>query len=365
MPEFKIRMPDGQIKTVSGPDRAGAMAFAKNNESVGFDNDRKLPAPKLAVPATLLAPADSQIERKKEQAIAKGTIVFVQARTWPGINKPGGVARVTKVHKGSNSIKYDIAYILGGKEKQVDESFVSLQESDPLPTIEECLDTSRSSRRSSRGVSMLVENKTRSMRHRRAAKTEPATSAAAPSIPIYNDEELKHIPADVLKWAGIVPKEKKGKKAKGGGGGAGKKDAMKSSRGKKRVLSDSNKNAEPKSPKKQKPDTAKEQQPLEKVDVDQSPEQDDQSNVVEALDEIIRPLPTHEIVSLADVRYSSLLHLDQKPSATGTLTLHAITSSLTDEDSKMFDSLRKMLKDKNGKCLNVLLELFCARPFLF
>ena len=31
MPEFKIRMPDGQVRTVSGPDRAGAMAFAKNN----------------------------------------------------------------------------------------------------------------------------------------------------------------------------------------------------------------------------------------------------------------------------------------------------------------------------------------------
>ena len=31
MPEFKIRMPDGQIKTVSGPNREGAMAFAKAN----------------------------------------------------------------------------------------------------------------------------------------------------------------------------------------------------------------------------------------------------------------------------------------------------------------------------------------------
>ena len=31
MPEFKIKMPDGQIRTVSGPDREGAMAFAKAN----------------------------------------------------------------------------------------------------------------------------------------------------------------------------------------------------------------------------------------------------------------------------------------------------------------------------------------------
>ena len=31
MPEFKIKMPDGQIRTVRGPDRDGAMAFAMAN----------------------------------------------------------------------------------------------------------------------------------------------------------------------------------------------------------------------------------------------------------------------------------------------------------------------------------------------
>ncbi|KAL9189305.1 hypothetical protein ACHAXT_011795 [Thalassiosira profunda] len=65
-------------------------------------------------------------------AIAKGTIVTVEARTWPGINKPGGVARVTKVHpaEGGQSARYDVAYVLGGKEKKVEGEYVSIQESE-------------------------------------------------------------------------------------------------------------------------------------------------------------------------------------------------------------------------------------------
>ncbi len=31
-------------------------------------------------------------------SITKDTIVVVMPRLWPGINKPGGVARVTAVH---------------------------------------------------------------------------------------------------------------------------------------------------------------------------------------------------------------------------------------------------------------------------
>ena len=49
--------------------------------------------------------------------ISVGAIVRVQSRTWPGINKPGGVARVAKVHPDSHS--YDVAYVLGGTEKSV------------------------------------------------------------------------------------------------------------------------------------------------------------------------------------------------------------------------------------------------------
>jgi len=58
-----------------------------------------------------------------------GTIIRVQARTWPGVNKPGGVARISKVHDRTEvGTKYDVTYILGGKEKFVDSVFISKHE---------------------------------------------------------------------------------------------------------------------------------------------------------------------------------------------------------------------------------------------
>ena len=47
--------------------------------------------------------------------IFEGQLVQVQARTWPGINKPGGVGRV--VRRGEQDV--DVQYVLGGGEKGV------------------------------------------------------------------------------------------------------------------------------------------------------------------------------------------------------------------------------------------------------
>jgi RNase P subunit RPR2 len=59
-----------------------------------------------------------------------GTLVFVKSRTWPGVNKLGGVARVTKVHVPSSAldcVKYDVAYVIETRrEKSIEEKFVSL-----------------------------------------------------------------------------------------------------------------------------------------------------------------------------------------------------------------------------------------------
>lgn len=58
-----------------------------------------------------------------------GTIVRVADRTWPGVNKLGGVAKIVKVHDESEAgIKYDVAYVLGGREKLVDSSFVTMHD---------------------------------------------------------------------------------------------------------------------------------------------------------------------------------------------------------------------------------------------
>jgi hypothetical protein len=52
-----------------------------------------------------------------------GTLVQVQERSWPGMNKRGGVAHVTAVHPGGSC---DVLFILGGKEKQVDAQYLRL-----------------------------------------------------------------------------------------------------------------------------------------------------------------------------------------------------------------------------------------------
>jgi hypothetical protein len=282
------------------------------------------------VPSTTVA---SLRPSEQERIITKGTIVFVQARTWPGINKPGGVARVTKVHaaadNGGNSIKYDVAYILGGKESRVDESFVTLNEVDELSTVEEGLETSMTT------TGSMSPEKKRSIRQRKAAmKPEPRSHAAA-SFPIYNDEELKHIPDDVLRWAGIVPK-KKGKTDQGESESSSKHDA---SKGKKRVLKESNVTSS-KSTKKLKP--------TDKALVKGAGKSSVAS--VKGFSDIISSLSNEELIGLADARYSQLLSLDEKQSTADTqLTLYAVTSTLSDKESDMLDSLCKLLKGKSGK----------------
>ena len=55
-----------------------------------------------------------------------GDVVNVAPRTWPGINKLGGVARITSVHDDlPQGPSYDVKYILGGTEAHVDACFVN------------------------------------------------------------------------------------------------------------------------------------------------------------------------------------------------------------------------------------------------
>jgi len=62
----------------------------------------------------------------KSEKFTIGSLVQVQSRTGPGINKPGGLARVTAVHEDLYSaITYDVSYVLGGKERSVEAIYVS------------------------------------------------------------------------------------------------------------------------------------------------------------------------------------------------------------------------------------------------
>ena len=67
---------------------------------------------------------DDSVDREAAAAFQVGDIVQVQSRTWPGVNKPGGIARIAKVLPDSSS--YHVNYILGGREKNVDGLFISL-----------------------------------------------------------------------------------------------------------------------------------------------------------------------------------------------------------------------------------------------
>jgi hypothetical protein len=72
-----------------------------------------------------------------------GTLVFVKSRTWPGMNKLGGVARVTKVHVANNvldCVKYDVSYVIETRrEKMIEEKFVSLHTEYVSPSKDQSL----------------------------------------------------------------------------------------------------------------------------------------------------------------------------------------------------------------------------------
>ena len=58
----------------------------------------------------------------------KGDIVVVQARLWPGINKPGGVGRVIKYNFNGKQSTVNVRYILGGVDKDIDLEYVKPEE---------------------------------------------------------------------------------------------------------------------------------------------------------------------------------------------------------------------------------------------
>lgn len=71
---------------------------------------------------------DEEDKNNNEEVFPLGSVVMVQPRTWPGINKPGGVGRVTSVTRSSGQVFYMVKYVLGGREKDISSLYVSLTE---------------------------------------------------------------------------------------------------------------------------------------------------------------------------------------------------------------------------------------------
>jgi len=291
----------------------------------------------------------------KEQ-IKNGSIVMVQSRLWPGINKPGGVARVVKVHQApGNSLKYDVAYVLGGREKKVDESFLSLHNvtasTHASGEIEvngkgHCMETS-SSRESSRRARQRSALSTRRKSH---------TTAQA-VIPNLSTEALKEIPADVLEWAGIVsvqskkkprtrPKspEKSFKEAKSPSTTPRKNQA---SRHNKRALQESTNVVAAKKTKKltSAPNTScQSQAALPQTDKENMPPGEMNEPQPKLINKVASTLSEKEAMDLASKRYSSLLCFPLATNSSTAATIYAITSSLSDRDTDALESLCKVLK---------------------
>jgi hypothetical protein len=59
-----------------------------------------------------------------------GEVVDVESRTWPGINKPGGTARVKSFDVASGS--YCVSYMLGGKEDGIEAQYVKAHSDEPV-----------------------------------------------------------------------------------------------------------------------------------------------------------------------------------------------------------------------------------------
>ena len=66
---------------------------------------------------------DSSENIANNQDIQIGSTVNVQSRMWAGINKPGGVARITKCNSNGS---FNCKYVLGGTEKNIDAEYVNV-----------------------------------------------------------------------------------------------------------------------------------------------------------------------------------------------------------------------------------------------
>ncbi|GMF26405.1 unnamed protein product [Phytophthora fragariaefolia] len=81
-------------------------------------------------------PKDSELKVDEQTALAVGTTVTVAKRTWPGMNKLGGVGRIKKVNdetlsSGTKRFTYNIAYVVaGGFEKNVERKYISVVDLD-------------------------------------------------------------------------------------------------------------------------------------------------------------------------------------------------------------------------------------------
>jgi hypothetical protein len=65
---------------------------------------------------------------EKPKLLPVGSLVNVEERVWIGCNKAGGIGSIIDYHNNDEdgTIKYDVKYVLGGKETDIECRWVSL-----------------------------------------------------------------------------------------------------------------------------------------------------------------------------------------------------------------------------------------------
>ncbi|KAK1749270.1 hypothetical protein QTG54_001209 [Skeletonema marinoi] len=144
---------------------------------------------------------------KDAEPIVKGSLVIVQPRTWPGMNKLGGVGRVVAVHsstsydldsssqqmqqnsteegESSNNIidastttTYDVSYVLGGKDKNIEAEYVLLHDTNQEAPRERHQRSSVS--KSEPEKDSVKDSKTKSVKKKRKKIASTVTTEASP-----------------------------------------------------------------------------------------------------------------------------------------------------------------------------------------
>ena len=145
-------------------------------------------------------------QSKDAEPIVKGSLVMVAPRTWPGMNKLGGVGRVIAVHSSasydldsnqqkqqnneeeggssnnvidaSTTTTYDVSYVLGGKDKHVEAEYVSLHDTTHEVPRERHQRTSILMLEPERDRNLLP---TKSVKKKRKMMTKSVTTEASPT----------------------------------------------------------------------------------------------------------------------------------------------------------------------------------------
>lgn len=159
----------------------------------------------------------SATQNKNTCTFEKGTIVIVADRTWPGVNKIGGVAKVQRVHTSEAGVKYDVAYVLGGREKLVDSAFVKLHIEDSGSFISETKKTESTSTKaeqdSTKSSAIGTNSRTRKSRRVDERKMVEQWVAMIDAEEGKSEKKNKSKPKDgIIK---IKPKESKSKRKLG------------------------------------------------------------------------------------------------------------------------------------------------------